>query len=352
MDHRIQELYGISIPIIQAGMAGGPAGAELAAAVSEAGGLGTIGAGYSEPAGIVELIQVVQQQTSKPFAVNLFLPEEKVPFSEESYTTMINKLNQLRRRMGLRENTILSLPEFTFEDQVYAALNAGCKHFSFTFGAPSPSIMNELRKQGATVMATATSLNEAVLLEKAGVDAIAAQGSEAGGHRGTFIGYPLTELTGMAELVSHITSRVSIPVAAAGGIMDGRGVADAMAQGAAGVILGTAYLTAEESGASAVHKQMLLKGDAPTKLTKSFSGKYARGIQTSLMDELDEMSDILPYPVQHYLTVDIRKTGALQHQPEMTSMWAGQGYSLCQPVLAGELTRNLWLEAVRIAGCC
>ncbi|MFC0187757.1 NAD(P)H-dependent flavin oxidoreductase [Fictibacillus aquaticus] len=348
MKSRLTKIFGIDIPIIQAGMAGGPAGAALAAEVSAAGGLGTIGAGYMSPEEIIRQINSVKKQTDKPFAVNLFLPEAEAVFSEDKVYVMQNKLNDFREKLGLEKKKDFSRPSFSFVEQLEAALECGAKHFSFTFGCPPEFVMKKLKKHGATVTGTATSADEAVQLELAGVDVIAAQGSEAGGHRGTFSGDPLSQLTGTIALVPLIADSVSIPIAAAGGIMDGRGIAAAFSLGADGAMLGTAYLTSEESGASKIHKHTLLNSKVPTGLTKGFSGKYARGIQNYMMEELDELAEHLPYPIQHYVTSDIRKAAAEQGRSDMTSMWAGQAYSMSKECQAGALTKQLWKEAMDV----
>ncbi|MDM5317379.1 nitronate monooxygenase [Fictibacillus sp. b24] len=338
----ICKMLNIKYPIIQAGMAGGPTTPELVAAVSEAGALGTLGAGYMTPQQISEAIRDIQVLTEAPFAVNLFLPQS-YEMDEESILKMQQHLNKYRSRLGIPELNKVPKIKDLFEKQLEIVVASGVKIVSFTFDAPQKSLVDQLHASGITVIATATTVKEAVVLESCGVDVIVAQGSEAGGHRGTFLDVKNEAMIGTMALVPQVVDAVSCPVVAAGGIMDGRGMAAGLTLGASAVQLGTAFLTVKESGANEIHRQAILAScDTDTKITKAFSGKSARGFKNEMMLELETHGGVLPtYPVQHVLTSDIRKEAGRQGNKEMISMWAGQASALAQVRSAGELVESL-----------
>ncbi|MBY6037628.1 nitronate monooxygenase [Fictibacillus nanhaiensis] len=335
------KMLNIRYPIIQAGMAGGPTTPKLVAAVSETGALGTLGAGYMTPLQIRDTIHAIQQLTKAPFGVNLFLPE-RYEVDEKSILNMQKQLNTYRMKLGISEvNTVPDRLDI-FEQQLEVVMQSGVKIVSFTFDAPSTSLVEKLHASGIVVIATATTVKEAVELESNGVDVIVAQGSEAGGHRGTFLDSENETMIGTMALVPQVVDAVSCSVIASGGIMDGRGYAASLALGASGVQLGTAFLTVHESGASTIHQQAILSSkDTDTKLTKAFSGKNARGLKNDMMLELEMIDKLPPYPVQHVLTSDIRKEAANQQNKEMVSMWAGQAASLSKKHSAKELIESL-----------
>ncbi|ANX11447.1 nitronate monooxygenase [Fictibacillus arsenicus] len=331
----------IKYPIIQAGMAGGPTTSELVAAVSNAGALGTLGAGYMTPEDIRNVLSQIMKLTKKPFAVNLFLPQvyEK---NEQQILSMQKYLNKYRKQLGIPE--VYSVPDIQdlFEQQLNVVIEAEVKIVSFTFNKPSAGLIEKLHNSGITVIATATTLKEAKELESLGVDMIVAQGSEAGGHRGTFLDVEDEALIGTMALVPQIVDAVQCPVIAAGGIMDGRGMAAAFSLGASAVQLGTAFLTVQESGASEIHKSAILTSkDTDTKITQAFSGKSARGFKNEMMLSLESAPSLPPYPIQHVLTSDIRKEAAKQGNKELVSMWAGQASALSKKQTAKELIECL-----------
>jgi nitronate monooxygenase len=331
----------IKYPIIQAGMAGGPTTSELVAAVSNAGALGTLGAGYMSPEDIRNVLSQIMKLTKKPFAVNLFLPQvyEK---NEQQILNMQKYLNAYRKQLGIPE--VSSVPDMrdAFEQQLNVVIEAGVKIVSFTFNKPSVSLIEKLHDSGITVIATATTVKEAKELESNGVDMIVAQGSEAGGHRGTFLDVEDEALIGTMALVPQIVDAVQCPVIAAGGIMEGRGMAAAFSLGASAVQLGTAFLTVQESGASEIHKSAILTSkDTDTKITQAFSGKSARGFKNEMMLSLESAPSLPPYPIQHVLTSDIRKEAAKQGNKELVSMWAGQASALSKKQTAKELIECL-----------
>jgi nitronate monooxygenase len=337
----ICKMLNIKYPIIQAGMAGGPTTPELVAAVSNAGALGTLGAGYMSPKDIRNVLSQITKLTTAPFAVNLFLPQA-FEQNEQQILNMQKHLNDYRKQLGIPE--VNAVPEMTdiFEQQMNVVIEAGVKIVSFTFNKPSTSLIEKLHDAGITVIATATTVKEARELESSGVDVIVAQGSEAGGHRGTFFDIEDEALIGTMALVPQMVDAVQCPVIAAGGIMDGRGVAAALSLGASAVQLGTAFLTVHESGASEIHQSAILSSsDTDTKITKAFSGKSARGFKNKMMMKLEKIDHLPPYPIQHVLTTDIRKEAARQGNKEMISLWAGQASALSHKQSAKDLIECL-----------
>ncbi len=336
-------MLNLKYPIIQAGMAGGPTTPELVAEVSEAGALGTLGAGYMTPQQIKWALENIRQRTHSPIAVNLFLPE--IPeMNKDATLAMQQHLNTYRSKLGIPEVHTIPDRKNLFNEQLSTVIEAGVKIVSFTFDAPSKRLVEKLHALKIIVIATATSVKEAIHLESNGVDLIVAQGSEAGGHRGTFLNGESESMIGTMALVPQVVDVVSCPVVAAGGIMDGRGMAAALTLGASAVQLGTAFLTVKESGANSIHKETILTSrDTDTKITKVFSGKSARGFKNKMMIDLESgiPGDLLPYPLQHILTSDIRKEAAKQGNKEMMSMWSGQASSLAIESSASELVRRL-----------
>ena len=341
----------IKWPIIQAPMAGGATTPALVAAVSEAGGLGSLGAAYMSPESIREAIRSIREKTNKPFSVNLFIPESFDP-NEPIAADVAAEMNAMREELGIPADPKVSRYTEPFEEQMAVVLEEKVPVFSFTFGLLDQRWLAELKKQGTTVIGTATTTREAIALEASGVDMIAAQGSEAGGHRGSFLQDSPSNLIGTMALVPQIVDRVSIPVIAAGGIMDGRGIAAALALGAGAAQLGTAFLTCTESGAHALHKKAIQEiQDEQLVLTRAFSGKWARGIQNDFMTRLLPHDHELPsYPIQNALTKDIRAAAAKNQRGEYMSMWAGQAASLSREMSASELLLQLVAETERVIG--
>lgn len=338
-------------PIIQAGMAGGTTTPELVAAVSAAGGLGTLGAGYMNAEQIRQAIRTIRELTDKPFGVNLFIPEEydgEQPVAASVATAM----NEVRDRLGIPADPAVTRFAEPFVEQMAVVIEEQVPVFSFTFGMLDPRWMAKLKQYGATVIGTATTVREAIALEASGVDMITAQGSEAGGHRGSFLPDSPCNLVGTMALVPQMVDRVSIPVIAAGGIMDGRGIAAAFALGAQAVQLGTAFLTCVESGAHPAYKREVREtNDEATVITRAFSGKSARGIQNEFMTLLAPHDhELPPYPVQNALTRDIRTAAAKQDRTEYLSLWAGQAASLSRSLRAEELVALLVEETERVCG--
>ena len=312
-DTELTRLLGIRLPIIQAPMAGGPSTPRLAAAVAEAGGLGSLAGAMLAPDGLREAIRETRSLTRRPFAVNLFAP---LPAPSRK------RLAEWAELLGAPAPEPRS-PAWNPDDQLAVLAEERVPVFSFTFGIP------RLDGLDAVTMGTATTVAEAVELEQAGVDVVVAQGFEAGGHRGTFLEQVERSLVGILALVPQVADAVSVPVVAAGGIMDGRGIAAALALGAHGVQLGTAFLRCDEAGTSEAHRAALA---GETTITAVITGRHARALRRPVIDEL-EASGLEPpdYPLPRSLFPD---------EP----MLAGQGSRRARMLPAGELVATLAAE--------
>jgi nitronate monooxygenase len=333
-------MLGIEHPIICAPMGGGPSTPELVAAVSNAGGLGSIAAAYLTPEQITGTIARTRQLTSKPFAVNLFAGGFR-PLSNHPVEPILSLLGLIHHWLGLSAPVVPKLHGDLFPEQFEAVINAQPPVFSFTFGIPDNGQLSRLRAHRIVTMGTATSLTEAVALKDAGVDAIIALGEEAGAHRGTFIEDGLQPTLDLVRQIVPVA-----PVIASGGIMDGRDIALAVSNGAQAVQMGTAFLVCPESGASETWKQALINSKSDTTvITRAFSGRRARGLRNEFIDLLEPHQDaILPYPWQNALTREMRTAAAQQAQAGFLSLWAGRGVTRCRPMPAAGLLHLLVLE--------
>lgn len=334
----------LRVPIIQAGMAGATS-PELVAAVSVSGGLGTIGAGYDTPQKLVETIKSVKRLTDAPFSVNVFVPEN-VSFQTSDVQQMNTYLQPYLNRYGLDASQPQAHSEKQFQELIDIIIQLGVPICSFTFGIPSPTTIQQLKENDIVVIGSATSVEEAIQIERAGMDVVVAQGSEAGGHRGTFNDTKTPVNIGTMALVPQIVDHVTIPVIAAGGIMDGRGIAAALMLGASGVQMGTAFLTTTESGANVVHRNALMHNvETSTTMTKMYSGKWARGIENQFIHDMHaQQVTPLPYPIQNDLTKALRQQ-AIEHKDEsVTHLWAGQGLRLTREMAVSQLMTTLEYE--------
>ncbi|RSD29340.1 NAD(P)H-dependent flavin oxidoreductase [Mesobacillus subterraneus] len=352
-NNRVTEILSIDYPIIQAPMAGGLTTPVLVASVSNAGCLGMIGAGYLEPGQLRSLIKEIRELTDRPFGVNLFIPED-FNIAKPEFDLAFKRLQPFRDELNIIEE-VPSHPK-PEDDQIRFALlldviiEEKVPVCSFTFGIPSAPIISRLKSAGIILVGTATSVNEAVMNENACMDIVVGQGSEAGGHRGTFMGNAGNHLVGSLSLIPQMTHTLSIPVIAAGGIMDGKGFMASLCLGAKGVQMGTAFLTCKESGAHNVHKEAILQAtELDAVMTRAFSGKWARGIKNQFIKEMEAGQITVPdYPVQNKLTGKIRKVAALKNDSRYMSLWSGQSPRLAKDQTVIELIGNIVLEAEKI----
>ena len=337
---------GLEHPILQAPMAGGPTTVDRVAAVSEAGGLGSFGAAYNTPEQILEHSAQLRRRTKRPFGINLFAPLPQPPTSDPA--PMVRAISAYHEELGLPPPKPPAWSGDPFEEQLAAVLESGAALFSVTFGTLPPSAISALKERGILVVGTATTVEEAQTLERRGVEAVVAQGSEAGGHRGTFAGPFESAMVGTMALVPQVVDAVEVPVIASGGVMDGRGVAAAMALGAQAVQMGTAFLTCDEAGAAAEHKEAILTArEDTTRVTRAFSGRPARGIVNRFVAEIEEAgthSEPLPFPLQNALTRELRKAAGRQGNAEFLSLWAGQGVRMSRRMSARELVELISRE--------
>jgi nitronate monooxygenase len=347
----VAPLLGIELPIVQGPMAGGITTAALVAAVSEAGGLGSLGAAMLSPARIEAEVAAVRALTGRPFAVNLFVLDEPQTYPREGVDTALARLAAWRTRLGLGPQTPPAAFCESFRAQLDTVLRLAPPVVSFTFGLLPAEDVRALQSAGCRVIGTATNLAEARAWEAAGADAICAQGAEAGGHRGTFIGGFEEGAIGLVALVPRLADAVRVPVIAAGGIMDGRGIAAAFALGARGVQLGTAFLACDESGAHGAWKTRLGEADLRgTRLTRVFSGRPARGLVNDFMEAHRADEAAVPvYPVQNALTAELRAAAGRAGDTGSMSLWAGQGAAMARSLPAADLVRLLDEEFSRAA---
>ncbi len=348
---KLTERFRLQYPIIQAPLAGGGDTPELVSAVSNAGGLGFIGAAYLTPEQIIETGKAVRARTSRPFGINLFAPLP-APESSRSPESALKRLAPFFAELGVPLPAKVASEPLPFREQLEACLQTGAAAFSFTFGPLPPDAVAEIRRRGLFLMGTATTVVEAKALADSGVDAIVAQGSEAGGHRGTFAVDFAAGLVGTISLVPQIADAVGIPVIASGGIMDGRGLAAALALGAAGVQFGTAFLTCSESGVPEAYREAILQArEDQTRITRAFSGRPARGISNRFLEEFasqDAAGTILPFPMQNALTRPLRSAAAKLGRAEFLSLWAGQGLRLARRQSAAQFLSRTAAQAEEV----
>ncbi|MEU6142590.1 nitronate monooxygenase [Streptomyces sp. NPDC047081] len=332
-------------PIVQAPMAGGVSVPHLAQAVSEAGGLGFLAAGYKTADGMYQEIKQLRGLMSRPFGVNLFMPQPEYadPGAVEIYT------HQLAGEAAWYE-TELGDPDSGRDDgydaKLAVLLDNPVPIVSFHFGVPSSEVLESLRRVGTFTLVTATTPEEALAVERAGADAVIAQGVEAGGHQGTHRDVPENDGSGIGllSLVAQVRETVNLPVVAAGGIMRGSQIAAVLAAGATAAQLGTAFVATPESGANAVHKQALTNPlFTRTELTRAFSGRPARGLVNRFMREHGPYAPAA-YPEVHHITAPLRKKAAAAGDAQGMALWAGQGHRLARELPAGQLVEVLAAE--------
>ena len=344
-DTELKDRLGIRYPIVQAPMAGSST-PSLAIAVSEAGGLGSLGLAMHTQEALRKDCTTVSEATAAPYNANFFVHYEPVDDPERANNTR-SLLAPYYRELGLGEvpDVVTPAPSFN-ETHLQAVLDLRPPVVSFHFGLPGDDAFKAIKAAGLFTLSSATNVAEARELEARGIDAVIAQGFEAGGHRGTFSEPYERGHVGTLALVPQIVDAVSIPVIAAGGIGDGRGIAAALALGASAVQLGTAFLTCPESAAHPIYRRELNEArDDQTRITHAFSGRPARGLENRYLHEMAGHEDTYPdFPILNTLTGPLRKASANQNNPDFMSLWSGQSAAMSRNLPASELIQLLVTE--------
>jgi nitronate monooxygenase len=322
-------------PIVQAPMGGGASTPALAAAVSEAGGLGFLAAGYLAPDAVRRDIEAVRALMGRPFGVNLFAPPQPVPdpAAVERYARALARQHEVGEPRHDDDG---------WEEKLALLAELRVPVVSVTFGCPEPAVVERLQRAGAAVWITVTTPDEARIAEAAGADALLVQGVEAGGHRATFDDTTPNDL-GLLAALQLAAAASSLPLVATGGIATGRGVAAVLAAGAAAAQLGTAFMLTPEAGTAEAHRAAVA-GDGETALTRAFTGRTARGIVNRFQREHSAEAP-LGYPDVHHVTAPLRRAARERDDADGFHLWAGQAHALAEPVPAGELVRRLSAEA-------
>lgn len=343
------DLLGTRLPIIQAPMAGGPCTPRLVSAAASAGILGSFGCAYTQPDAMKRDAEAVRAITDGPINLNLFVSTAPGPIAADAQREAIHAVGKYYIELGLPAPAPVSSPYAPdLEAQLDAVEAIEPAVFTAHLGECPADRVKSLKSRGIRVGGSATCIAEAHRLEALGFDFIVAQGGEAGGHRGSFLRDPYASLTGTLALVRMIVLAVKVPVVAAGGIMDGAGIAAALALGAQGAQLGTAFLTCEESGAPPIQKRRLLEvREDETMITSKFSGKPARGVGNRFMREMNAAdAPVLAFPAQNALTGKLRATSAQADNPEFVAMWAGQAAPLARALSVAGLVAQLEAETL------
>ena len=349
-NNRILELFGIQLPIIQAPMAGSVF-YEMVVAVSEAGGLGSLPCALLSLEQMRNELEAIRRQTRRPINVNFFChTPPRVDANRE--TLWRQRLQRYYVELGLDQNKPGPRPNrASFDDKMCdLMIEFHPEVVSFHFGLPEEKLIQKVRDTGAKIVSSATSVDEARWLEDRGCDAIVAQGYEAGGHRGNFLSEDVSTQAGTMALVPQVVDAVKVPVIAAGGIADARGILAAFALGAAAVQIGTAYLLCPETKMSPVYREALKNAtDNQTTLTNIFTGRPARGMVNRAIRELGPMSDSVPdFPLAAAALGPLRSKAEAAGSGDFTPLWSGQAARLARELPAGELTKRLAAEALEI----
>ena len=331
---KFTKLLGIDYPIVQGPFGGGLSSVKLTSTVSNAGGLGSFGGQSFSSKEIIETCKEIRKFTHKPFNINLWVNDRDArlaTFVDEDYKKLTDLFKPYFNELGLAlpERPVNLGPKF--EEQIEAIYEAKPAIFSFVYGIPSPDILENCKRLDIKTVGAATTIDEAIALENAGVDAIVATGFEAGGHRVSFLRAAEDSLTGTFSLIPQVADQVKIPIIAAGGIANSRGIKAALVLGADAVQIGTAFLATSQSNASQDHKDKLFMSDAKyTTLTKVFTGRLSRGIRNRLTEELKNHEDLFaPYPLQSKFMGLLKAYPATtDSNPDFKSYWAGQSASL------------------------
>jgi len=339
---RVSEILGIQYPILQGPFGGNLSSVELVAIVSNAGGLGGYGAYTLSPQEIVEVSQKIKAATNKPYNINLWVSDTDAldgTVSDEQFKRTQDLFKPYFDELGIALPEKPAAFKSRFENQVEVILHQKPVAFSFMFGVPSADILERCHRLGIVTAGAATTLDEAIALESAGVDLIIASGFEAGGHRPSFLASAESSTTGTFVLLQLIKEKVKVPVIAAGGIANGTGVVAALTLGADAVQIGTAFLACDESNATDVHRKMLFSEDAKyTTLSRAFTGRLGRGITSRISKDLiHKENDFLSFPLQSQFMSHLRKAAIEQKKWDMILFWGGQVAPLLKHTKAAEL---------------
>lgn len=340
---------GLQYPIFQAPMAGVTT-PELVLAVGRAGALGGFGFAYTEPEAMKAAVEKVRAAADVPIHINLFVERQVPEPSPEEVRAAATALAPAFEALGVPLPEKLPPPYCPdLSAQIETALALRPAVLTSHFNPFAPEVIREAKKSRIVVGGSATTLEEAQQLEALGADFVIAQGAEAGGHRGTFLSSFESGMIGSLALTRLLAKRCRVPVVAAGGIMDGAGVAAVLALGAQAAQMGTAFIACPESGAPAQHKKSVLNASAGTAITKAFSGRPARGIRNRFIEHAERNpGPLLPFPVQHKLTVGLRAGSNRQGTPEYVALWAGQAYPLATEETAAQIIARCMSEAQEI----
>jgi nitronate monooxygenase len=343
--------FGIRVPIIQAPMAGGPSSQELVAASSAAGALGSFGFAYTQPDDMRKQAEFVRSKTDRPFGINLFASPQPGAIDASAQRGALEAVSRYYKELGLPAPEPVRAPYAPDLEAQLAAIEAiKPRVFTTHLGVLPASRIRRFRDLNILVGGSATCIAEARQLEELGCDFVIAQGGEAGGHRGTHLRNPAEAMTGTLALTRMVVRATRLPVVAAGGIMDGAGIAAVLALGAQAAQLGTAFIACPESGAPQVHKDELLRRqEDETTITEKFSGKPARGLANRFIKEM-ERAPQLAFPAQNKVTGALRQASGKAGKPDFVAMWAGQAAPLSRALPAAELIAQLERETVAAIG--
>lgn len=330
---------GVDLPVVQAPLAGGPGTPELTAAACEAGALGVVGAGYLDPEDVRSAVRRVRTLTRRPFGVNVFLAPAA---PAQDLSAVRARLAAVAVELGLPADVPpepRGLPETG--EQLDVLLEERVPVVSFTFGCPGRATVRALHDRDVVVVVTVGTVAEAREAAATGADAVVAQGSEAGGHRGGWSG---VEPPGLVALLPAVVDAVPVPVIAAGGLMDGRGVAAALCLGAQMAQLGTAFLRTPEAGTNDAYRAALRASDGATVVTRAFSGRPARGLPNAYLAAIGDEAGLPDFPVLNYLTRPLRTASAERGRADAQSLWAGQGVTAGRDVAVADLVAAIAAE--------
>ena len=339
----------IPYPIIQGPMGRGSSSPLLVATVSNAGGLGSFGANDLAPADILKVGSEIRKLTDKPFGMNLWVSTYDTggdKLDQETYNRVVEFLAPYYQELGIAPPPCPSGKPLNFDDQFAALLEVKPAVFSFVLGVPSQEILRACREKGIITVGAASTVDEAVAIETAGIDMVVAAGFEGGGHRPSFLKPADESLMGTFALVPQVADKVKIPVIAAGGIADGRGIAAALTLDADAVQIGTAFLACDESGTSPLHRQILFQDEAKsTGLSKAFTGRFARGIYNRFASEMKAHEPhFAKYPAHTWIVAPLRAAALAQGRTDLIALWAGQAAPLVRHHKAKDLFNALVRE--------